>query len=85
MEFKRWLRMILTDFNYRKLDPNVEIDESATYASETPAMRSLMEDFDLEKKHFTVGSSDCRIELPPPLQNLVIPGRVNQGLLTIKR
>lgn len=85
MKFKKWLRKILTDVHYKELDPNFEIDKTATHTSETPAMRSLMKDFDLKKKHFTAGSSDCKLELPPPLENLIIQGRVNQGLLTIKR
>ncbi|KAI4955558.1 hypothetical protein J4E91_001419 [Alternaria rosae] len=85
MKFKKWLRKILTDVHYKELDPNFEIDKTATHASETPAMRSLMKDFDLKKKHFTAGSSGCKLELPPPLENLIIQGRVNQGLLTIKR
>jgi hypothetical protein len=85
MEFKKWLRKILTDDYYRKLDPNIEIEKFATHASETPAMRLLMKEFDLKKKHFAVGSSDCHLELPAPLENHSIPGRVNQGLLTVKR
>ncbi|KAI4633484.1 hypothetical protein J4E80_000850 [Alternaria sp. BMP 0032] len=85
MKFKRWLREILTDVHYKELDPTFDIDKTATHASETPAMRSLMKDFDLKKKHFTAGSSDCQLELPSPLENLIIQGRVNQGLLTIKR
>jgi len=84
MKFKKWLREILTDVHYRELDPNFEIDKLATHASETPAMRSLMKDFDVKKKHFTVASPDYQLELPFPLENLDIPG-VKQGLLTIKR
>jgi len=85
LEFKKWLRKVLTDVHYMKLDPNLDIGSFASHASETPAMRLLMKDFDLKKKHFTVGSFDCQIELPPPLENHSVPGYVDLGLLTIKK
>jgi hypothetical protein len=85
LEFKKWLRGILTDEYYKKLDPNLDIEKFATHASETPAMRSLMKEFDLKKRTFGAHGSDCRLELPAPLDNHSIPDRVNQGLLTIRR
>lgn len=84
-EFKRWVRLLLGDEEYRKLDPNLDIERNATHASETPAMRILMKKFDALKKNFSTNSREVRLTLPPPLQNLVIPNRVNQGLITIPR
>lgn len=83
--FKEWIRMLLGDEEYRKLDPNLDIERNAAHASETPAMRALMKKFDALKKNFNMDSHEVRLTLPPPLQNLVIPDRVNQGLITIPR
>jgi hypothetical protein len=85
LEFKKWLRNILTDEYYQKLDPNLDIEKLATHASETPPMRLLMKEFDLKKRNFGLHDPDCRMELPTPLENHSIPGRVDQGLLTIRR
>ncbi|KAL6709496.1 hypothetical protein ACN47E_001431 [Coniothyrium glycines] len=52
MEFKKWLRNQLGDDYYRELDPRLDIEKYASHASETPAMRSLMKDFDHAKKNF---------------------------------
>ena len=84
-EFKRWMRWLLGDEEYRKLDPNFDINRNATHASETPAMRALMKKFDALKKNFTPNSREVRLTLPPPLQNLSIPNRVDQGLIIIPR
>lgn len=83
-KFKVWLRKLLGDDEYRKLDPNLDIERNATHASETPAMRALMKIFDDIKKTFQPISRDFwKITLPHPLQNLSIPGRVDQGLIRV--
>lgn len=84
-KFKYWLRGFLGDGEYRKLDPNLDIERNATHASETPAMRALMKKFDALKKGFEPNSRDFKVTLPEPLQNLSIPGRVNQGLMIIPK
>ncbi|KAF2127870.1 hypothetical protein P153DRAFT_432314 [Dothidotthia symphoricarpi CBS 119687] len=84
-KFKEWIRLLLGDEEYRKLDPNLDIGKNASHASETPAMRALMKKFDALKKHFGMDSRDLRLTLPDPVQDLNIPGRVNQGLITIPR
>lgn len=48
-------------------------------------MRALMKEFDLKKKDFGLDGYDCQLELPAPIEDLTIVGRVNQGLLTIRR
>ncbi|KAJ4412725.1 hypothetical protein N0V91_000487 [Didymella pomorum] len=84
-EFKAWLRRFLGDEEYRKLDPNLDIERNATHASESPAMRALMKNFDAFKKGFEPNSRDLKVTLPEPLQNLTIPGRVNKGLFVLSK
>jgi len=49
-------------------------------------MRDLMDAFDDRKEHFTaVDTRDIHIDLPPPLENLHIPGVVRSGEITITR
>jgi hypothetical protein len=79
------LRTLLGDDEYRKLDPNLDIDKIANHASETPAMRELMQSFDDVKKQFTFATPDVRFSLQGELENLDIPGRVNKGLIIIPR
>ncbi|KAJ4365713.1 hypothetical protein N0V83_008333 [Neocucurbitaria cava] len=82
-EFLKWLRKQLGETNYRHLDPNFDIDKDAFHASESPAMRYLMEKFDERKQNFDRHSRDLYLDLPEPLDNLTIPGIVNQGQITI--
>lgn len=68
------------------------MDKSASHSSETPAMRQLMEDFDVHKERFTalddrtaLDTRDIHIDLPVPLDSLYVPGVVTSGVLTITR
>jgi hypothetical protein len=62
------------------------MDKAASHASETAAMRKLMERFDDCKEKFDpLDTRDIRLDLPPPLENLSIPGVVRSGEITIKR
>lgn len=83
LEFKKWLRMLLGEEEYLKLDPNLDIDKNANHASETPAMRELMQAFDDVKKQFAFSTPDVRFSLRGELENLDIFGKVNKGLITI--
>jgi hypothetical protein len=56
-----------------------------TPVSLTCRASSSMEEFDLKKRTFGAYGSDCRLELPVPLDNHSIPNSVNQGLLTIRK
>ncbi|CAO2656251.1 Nn.00g050540.m01.CDS01 [Neocucurbitaria sp. VM-36] len=84
-EFLKWLRNQLGEANYRHLDPNLDIDKDAFHASESPAMRYLMEKFDERKQIFDRNSRDLYLDLPEPLDSLTIPGIVYQGQITIPR
>ena len=46
-------------------------------------MRAIMKAFDRYKRRFTNDEREMRIDLPRPLDNLNIPGRVKEGELTI--
>ncbi|KAF2188028.1 actin-like ATPase domain-containing protein [Zopfia rhizophila CBS 207.26] len=83
MEFKKWLRSLIGDKNYQKLDPNTEANKISSHATEGEAMRILMKRFDALKKQFHSGSEDRHVDLPKPLHNLTIPGKVNSGEITI--
>lgn len=84
-EFLKWLRDKLGIENYQKLDPNLDIDKEAFHASESPAMRYLMQNFDERKQSFDQDSGDFYLDLPEPLENLTIDGVVNQGEMLIPR
>jgi hypothetical protein len=83
--FLRWLRGKLGDEYYGELDPNFDIDKDAFHASESPAMRYLMQKFDERKQAFDRDSGDFYLDLPEPLDSLSIPGVVNQGEMLIAR
>jgi hypothetical protein len=70
---------------YRELDPNLDIDTDAFNASNSPAMRHLMEKFDERKQVFDNESTNFHLDLPEPLDMLTIPGVVNQGEMIIHR
>lgn len=84
LEFRKWLRQLLGDKNYQKLDPYMEMSKITSHATEGPALRDLMKAFDAWKRGFTKNfGRDIPIDLPAPLQDLDIPGKVNHGEITI--
>jgi hypothetical protein len=85
LEFKHWLRRLLRDDNYRRLDPNPRFRNLGSHTVETEAMRRLMEEFNSHKEHFGPDSDDILIQLPPPLDSLHMPPSVTHGQLKIPR
>jgi hypothetical protein len=85
MEFKRWLRQLLTDEHYRKLDPDPEFRNLGSHTVERKAMRELMDAFNAHKENFGSGSDDIHMDLPDPLDSLDLPGRVDRGGIKIPR
>lgn len=81
--FKTWLRELIGTANYQMLDQAQVSHKIGSYDAEGERMRILMKDFDNKKKLFTKGSRDIRITLPEPLDGLDIPGKVEQGQITI--
>jgi hypothetical protein len=81
--FREWLQEELGDEYYSQLDPRSDSERISAHATEGGAMRRLMQAFELQKKDFKGASPDMQIELPPPLHKINIPGRVEEGILTI--
>jgi hypothetical protein len=48
-------------------------------------MRVLMQQFDILKRVFHQNTRDNMFDLPMPLGNLDIPGKVNEGQITITK
>ncbi len=49
------------------------------------ALRSLIRQFEAQKKLFQGLPGDIKLDMPPPLNKLTIDGRVREGELTITR
>ncbi|KAN0102782.1 hypothetical protein V8E51_011095 [Hyaloscypha variabilis] len=81
--FREWLREVLGERNYTHLDPLSDSQRINAQAMETAEMRLLMSKFEVAKKIFCADSDDVELDLPAPLHTLNIPGRVEQGSLTV--
>ncbi|KAH6665947.1 hypothetical protein B0J14DRAFT_203950 [Halenospora varia] len=83
--FKMWLRKLLGERNYRKLDPTAVGGKSNNNSSEGPHMRAIMDTFDGHKKEFRSDGRDIKLDLTEPsLANITIDGKVDEGQITIK-
>ncbi|KAF2823206.1 actin-like ATPase domain-containing protein [Ophiobolus disseminans] len=82
--FKKWLQRpdVLGD-HYKMLDSRSAEDMINARATEAGAMRDLMRDFEGQKKAFHKECHEMHIDLPEPLVQLTVPGRVEEGELTI--
>ncbi|KAF2495164.1 hypothetical protein BU16DRAFT_539159 [Lophium mytilinum] len=80
--FKLWLRDILGERYFQQLDQNNSRNRISTI-SEGRRMRFVIKQFDAHKKNFSLKSAPMKIELPEPLKNISIAGKVNLGELTI--
>ncbi|KAF2473069.1 actin-like ATPase domain-containing protein [Lindgomyces ingoldianus] len=84
LEFKKWLRELIGDKHYQKLDPHMEMSKITSHAVEGRALRELMKNFNAQKEVFTKNyGRSISMDLPAPLENLDIPGKVNHGEITI--
>lgn len=81
--FKDWLRDLLTDEYYLQLDPDADLNNM--YGIECEAIRKIMSEFDTIKREFHKESGDMFLDLPEPLNNLTLPGRVDGGQVTITK
>jgi len=84
-QFKYWLRGLIGEANYQLLDPNARHNKIGSHSTEGQAMRTLMKDFETLKKTFSKDTENMHMELPYPLDNLNIPGRVYGGEITITK
>ncbi|PVH78397.1 hypothetical protein DL98DRAFT_590324 [Cadophora sp. DSE1049] len=83
LNFKRWLRRVIGEENYRALDPNSSSQQISAHAMEGKEMRQVMKRFEGLKKAFPRDNRPLKLDLPGPLSELNIPRRVSQGELTI--
>ena len=83
LAFKEWLRDLLGEDNYQRLDPNADSKNISSHTIEGKQMRELMGKFNLHKIHFKKGDRDKRLDLPHPLDNLNLDNKVRAGEITI--
>ncbi|OAL29037.1 hypothetical protein AYO22_02473 [Fonsecaea multimorphosa] len=83
--FKEWLRQMLGNKYYEKLDQNHDLQRISSHTCESKAMRQLMKSFDVLKKGFHKNNRDMALDLPPPLHNLTLDNRVDCGEIKITR
>ena len=83
--FKKWLRQLLGDKLYQRLDENSENERVSSHTSQGKAMRKLMASFDEVKRSFHKEERDMLMDLPEPLHNLNLDTRVNSGEITISK
>src|SRR5271155_5724521 len=75
--FKGWLNKILGDRHYHTLDPESRGQKISAHTTEGEEMRDVMKAFDEKKKKFSQNDvRDVKLDLPKPLDNLNIPGKV---------
>ncbi|OXV10191.1 hypothetical protein Egran_02048, partial [Elaphomyces granulatus] len=83
LAFKKWLRDVLGDKHYRRLDPS-QLDPKIGYHHvEGQRMRELMQGFDKHKRKFNRDYRDIKMDLPYPLHNLNRDNKVVGGEITI--
>jgi hypothetical protein len=75
----------LGDRYYRALDPGSTGQKISAHTTEGEQMRAVMKVFDEKKKKFSNNVRDMKLDLPKPLDNLNIPGKVLGGELTITK
>ncbi|KAI9773911.1 MAG: hypothetical protein M1840_006137 [Geoglossum simile] len=82
LAFKRWLRDLLGEKDYQKLDQGDLAHKISSHEIEGEEMRVLMHRFTLLKRRFWKGQRDMKMDLPSPLDDLNVDGVVG-GEITI--
>jgi hypothetical protein len=81
--FKDWLRGLLGEDNYLRLDPTQPRGKITSFDREGEQMRELMKNFNILKRKFKKGHPDMKMTLPAPLENLNMRNKVDEGQITI--
>lgn len=81
--FKRWLRDTIGVEKYAELDPANARQRISPHSAESGSMRELIKRFEIKKRGFSNESGDIRLDLPAPLSNFSMEGRVREGELLI--
>ena len=82
MAFKKWLRNLLGE-KYKELDQGQLAHKISSHDTEGGRMRTLMKDFNIQKRRFKKDQRDIKIDLPEPLDNLNMGHKVVGGEITI--
>jgi hypothetical protein len=85
LAFKKWLRGVLGDNYYQRLDPSELDPKIGSHHVEGQRMRELMQGFDKYKKKFNRDHRDIKMDLPYPLHNLNKDNKVVGGEITITK
>jgi hypothetical protein len=85
LAFKEWLKALLGEETYRRLDPKQLAHKLSSHNSEGRPMRQLMKTFNEKKRMFHRTQRDIRMDLPDPLHNLEMGDRVVGGEITITK
>ncbi|KAL2063769.1 hypothetical protein VTL71DRAFT_5574 [Oculimacula yallundae] len=83
LAFKNWLRHLIGADNYRILDQAESANKITSHDYEGEKMRLLMKRFDIYKRKFARGQRDIKLDLPEPLKDLCLEGKVVGGQITI--
>ncbi|KAI9776338.1 MAG: hypothetical protein M1839_000418 [Geoglossum umbratile] len=83
LAFKKWLRDLLGEKNYQKLDQAQLAHKISSHHTEGKQMRQLMKGFNTLKFKFRKDQRDMKMDLPDPLHNLDMDNRVVGGEITI--
>jgi len=83
LAFKEWLKALLGEETYRRLDPKQLAHKLSSHNSEGRPMRQLMKTFNEKKRMFHRTQRDIRMDLPEPLHDLDMGDRVVGGEITI--
>ena len=84
LAFKKWLRDLLGEKTYQKLDQAQLVHKISSHVTEGRQMRILMSDFNKLKTKFERNHRDMRMDLPEPLHNLNMDN-VEGGQITITK
>jgi hypothetical protein len=85
LAFKKWLREVLGERDYQKLDPSQLNSKIGSHSVEGRQMRELMHGFDKQKRKFNRSHRDIKMDLPSPLHNLNKDNMVVDGEITITK
>jgi hypothetical protein len=82
--FQNWLRELIGDQEYKKLDPYIQAGKAGSHALVGEHMRELLKVFELRKRSFALSPvKDVPLDLTGDLANLNIRGKVDGGEIRI--
>lgn len=82
--FQKWLRELIGDHEYKKLDPYIQAGKESSHTLVGEHMRELLKEFEQRKRSFAVNPvKDVPLDLTGDLANLKIRGKVDDGEIKI--